>query len=532
MVTKKLDKILPDTSAIINEIISNALADKKLAFKEIIIHKAIMAELENQANKRRDIGFIGINEVKKLKELSKKHKFKLTFSGQRPSVDEIKFARGGAIDALIRGAAEVLGATLITSDLVQAEIGKAIDMPVLYFHSGISEEDLEFVKYFKPNYMSVHLKEGEVAKAKAGEPGSWKFIEISKTKLKTKELKELSKQIVEAARCLDDCFLEIERKGSIIAQIKDYRIVVTRPPFSDAWEITLVRPVKQLGLEDYKLSAKMKQRLRSRAEGVLIAGAPGHGKSTFGASLVKDYASQNLVVKAIEAPRDLQLPSSITQLAISHSSSKEIHDVLLLTRPDYTIFDEIRNMEDFRLFADMRLSGVGMIGVVHATNPIDSIQRFIGKIELGMIPSIIDTVIFIREGKVSKIYSLSIRVKVPSGMTEDDLARPVVDIHDFDTGKLEYEIYTYGDATVVIPVEEVNSSQQENRELRYRLRETKKYFLFFFQTPARKVEVIVDGLVEASLPLLKGRELKIFKKSRLGKVLLDALRERKEIRFE
>ena len=72
------------------------------------------------------------------------------------------------------------------------------------------------------------------------------------------------------------------------------------------------------------------------------------------------------------------MPENVTQYAISHSSPEEVLDVLLLSRPDYTIFDEMRNTQDFRLFADLRLSGVGMVGVVHATNPVDAIQRFIG----------------------------------------------------------------------------------------------------------------------------------------------------------
>jgi ATPase len=113
----------------------------------------------------------------------------------------------------------------------------------------------------------------------------------------------------------------------------------------------------------------------------------------------------------------------------------------------------MRNTEDFMLFTDMRLSGVGMIGVVHGTNPVDSIQRFIGRIELGVIPQIIDTVLFIRDGEIAKVLSLDMEVKVPSGMTEADLARPVVVVKDFETNKLEYEIYTYGEQTVVIPVQ-------------------------------------------------------------------------------
>jgi len=50
--------------------------------------------------------------------------------------------------------------------------------------------------------------------------------------------------------------------------------------------------------------------------------------------------------------------------------------------------------------------------------------------------------------------SLQMVVKVPSGMTEADLARPVVIVNDFETKKLEYELYSYGEETVVIPVRE------------------------------------------------------------------------------
>jgi len=210
--------------------------------------------------------------------------------------------------------------------------------------------------------------------------------------------------------------------------------------------------LKKLNLEDYQLSEKLKKRLYGHAEGVLIAGSPGEGKSTFASALTEFYASQDKIVKTIEAPRDLQLKDEVTQYAISHGSSQEIHDILLLSRPDYTVFDEMRNFEDFRLFSDLRLAGIGLAGVVHATNPVDAIQRFLGKTELGIIPQIVDTVIFIKSGKVHKILGLKMVVKVPSGMTEEDLARPVVEIRDFESNQLEFEIYSYGEETTVVPV--------------------------------------------------------------------------------
>ncbi|MBT3582376.1 Flp pilus assembly complex ATPase component TadA [Candidatus Woesearchaeota archaeon] len=529
--TTGITKLVPDTSAIINIVISKQFAKGKLKFKELILHNAMLSELENQANSGREIGFIGLDEIKRLRELANKKKFKLTFAGEQPTIEEIKFAKKGGIDSKIRKLAEDLKATMITSDMVQAEVGKATGMDVIHIPSGITEEDLTFPKLFKPDYMSVHLKEGALPRAKAGKPGAWKFIEIDKNILKSEELEAISDEIIEAARSLKNSFLEIERKGSLIAQVKQYRIVVTRPPLSNSWEITIVRPVKKLELKDYKLDIKIKARLLERAEGILISGAPGHGKSTFAQALAKVYSEKKKVVKSLEAPRDLQLPPEITQLSTAKASHQELKDILLLTRPDYTLYDEVRDAPDFKLFADMRLSGVGMVGVVHAANPIDAIQRFIGKVELGMIPHILDTVIFIKDGKVAKVFGLKMNVKCPTGMNDKDLARPVVDIYDFEDGTLEYEIYTFGDATVVMPVHN-KAKNKSQAPLRYRLKESKKYFEFYFLDHARRADLTINGEVLATLPLSRSREIRIFKKSGLGKAILEALAKREEIKFE
>ena len=134
-------------------------------------------------------------------------------------------------------------------------------------------------------------------------------------------------------------------------------------------------------------------------------------------------------------------------------------DVLLLVRPDYTIYDELRKNSDFNIFADMRLAGVGMIGVVHATRPIDAIQRIASRVELGVIPSIVDTSIYIEDGEVKNVYDTKMTVKVPTGMKEADLARPVIEVRDFESGELKNEIYTYGEQTIVMDIELVNGNE-------------------------------------------------------------------------
>jgi ATPase len=213
-----------------------------------------------------------------------------------------------------------------------------------------------------------------------------------------------------------------------------------------------VKPIVKLRIQDYQLSDKLQKRLDEAAEGIVIAGPPGSGKSTFASSLAEYYVDKSKIVKTFESPRDLQVKKEITQYGPLEGSFENAVDILLLVRPDYTVFDEVRRKADFEVFSDMRLAGVGMIGVLHASTSLDAIQRFIGRIELGMIPHIIDTIIFIKNGSVNKVFDISLTVRVPSGMSEPDLARPLVEIKDFETQEVEYEIYTYGEENVVVHI--------------------------------------------------------------------------------
>lgn len=453
-----IDRIVVDTSALVEGILSKKIDSGEMIPKEIIIHEASLSELEAQANTGREIGFMGLDEIKRLLALAKTRRFVVKFSGERPSEDDIARARKGGIDSLIRNLAYESKATLLTIDKVQALTAEAKGIDVILVKLDVAPKPLMLEKYFDSKTMSVHLKEGCKPRAKKGMPGNWTYVELSEELLDKDTVKNIAKDIIEETGMRNDAFIEIERKYSTIVQLGRYRIVITRPPFADGYEITIVRPVKKLGYADYVMSDKLRERIEQQAEGVLIAGAPGHGKSTFAQALGEFYLSQNKVVKTVEAPRDLVLADDVTQYALTYGSYQEIHDILLLSRPDYTLFDEMRNTEDFELFSDLRLAGVGMIGIVHATNPIDAIQRFIGRIELGVIPHVMDTVIFIKNGAVEKVFSVGLQVKVPSGMVEADLARPIVVVNDFDTGKLEFEIYSYGDQTTVVPVQKPQSA--------------------------------------------------------------------------
>lgn len=176
-----------------------------------------------------------------------------------------------------------------------------------------------------------------------------------------------------------------------------------------------MRPVAKVSFDSYRHSGMLKERLKE-FRGEFHRRAARSGKSTFAAGVAEYLWSCNYVVKTLESPRDLQVPDEITQYGPLEGSMEASADILLLVRPDYTIYDEVRKTRDFQVFADMRLAGVGMIGVVHANKPVDALQRLLGRVELGMIPQVVDTVVFIEKGEVTHVLDVEFEVKVPEGM--------------------------------------------------------------------------------------------------------------------
>ena len=447
-----MKKIVLDTSVIINGQISKEVESGILKDHEIIIPVAVIDELQSQASQKKEQGFIGLEEVKKLQALTKEFELSLKFDGKRPSADDVRLSGRGRIDALIKDIAKENNAPLYTSDKVQALVSEAEGIEVKFQEPDVKQSELEFLRFFDSETMSIHLKEGLKPKAKKGQPGSFNLVEVEDKILTRNYLHKITKQIMDIAKMNNTSNIEISKPGALVVQHKDYRIAITQQPFSEGYEITIVHPIVCLKLDDYNLSEKLLSRISERAEGIIISGPPGSGKSTLASSIADYYNKQGKIVKTFESPRDLQVDAGVTQYTRLDGSFENSADILLLVRPDYTIFDEVRRHEDFGIYSDLRLAGVGMVGVIHANSPIDAIQRFIGKIELGIIPSVIDTVIFVKDGKVSKVYELELKVKVPSGMIEQDLARPVIEIRDFEEHTLEYEIYTFGEENVIVPV--------------------------------------------------------------------------------
>ncbi|NMA87774.1 MAG: Flp pilus assembly complex ATPase component TadA, partial [Methanoculleus bourgensis] len=446
-------KIVPDTSVVIDGRITSMIKTGEYKGATIIIPEAVVAELEAQANQGREIGFSGLTELQELFRMSEDNVIELQFAGDRPSLDQVKLSSGGEIDALIRSVALLYDARFITSDLVQAEVAKAKGLDVTYLKPQIGDfSPLSIDQFFDEETIAITLKERAPPMAKVGKLRDIRLVTLRDTPMTEYELRSMAQELLERAKRDPDGFIELERRGITVVQIGSLRISIARRPFSDGMEITVVRPLVDLALDDYSMAPEIKKRILGNRRGVLIAGPPGAGKTTLAQSLATFLADHDFIVKTMEAPRDLQVPDHITQYTALEGSMANTAEALLLVRPDYVIFDELRKSEDFSVYADMRLAGMGMVGVVHAMEVHDCLQRFCDRVDYSVLPQIINTIIYVVKGEIAKIYDLELTIKVPAGMPGDAYARPVIVVREHSRREPEIEIFRYEGETLVMPL--------------------------------------------------------------------------------
>ena len=311
----------------------------------------------------------------------------------------------------------------------------------------------------KEDVHTVFIKADCPPRVKRGSIGQLRLVDVEEADdgqwdtLRMESLQEELVGLVDEHRHRSDCFLEIDRKGCQVIQLGDLRISCAWPPFADAREITIVRPVAKLSLGDYALDQRLIDRLADHHRGVFICGRPGSGKTTL-AQAIAEYLDTEVgaMVKTMEAPRDLQLADRITQYAPLEGDLEKTAEIIFLVRPDFVIFDEVRRARDFEIFSDVRLAGVGLLGVTHANSALEAIQRLIGKVELGLVSQVLDTIIHVEAGQIEQVMELRMTVKPPTGMQEE-LARPVIEVVEFPRGKITHEMFAFGSEIAVVPVE-------------------------------------------------------------------------------
>ena len=445
--------LVPDTSVLIDGRITSMIKAGEYQGATIIVPEAVIAELEAQANNGREIGFAGLNELQQLCKMAEEKTIELKFSGIRPSLEQVKLASGGEIDAMIRSIAIDNKARFITSDNVQAEVARAKGLDVIFLKAQVTDfGPLAIDQFFDEHTIAVYLKERISPRAKKGSINDMKLVKIRDAPTSEYELRMMAQEILERAKRDPDGFIEVEKRGITVVQIGSMRIAIARRPFSDGMEITAVRPIVDVSLKDYAKSDIITKTIVSEKRGMLVIGSPGAGKTTLAQSVATFLSDSGYIVKTMEAPRELQVPDQITQYTTLDGSMANTADVLLLVRPDFVIFDELRKPEDFTVFSDMRLAGLGMVGVIHANGVQDAVQRFSDRVDFSVLSQVVNTIVFVKEGVITNTYDVGFTIKVPEGMDVEMHLRPVTTVTDHETGELVLDIFRYDGETIVMPV--------------------------------------------------------------------------------
>src|SRR3989338_11525795 len=92
-------RLVPDTSVLIEGLVSAKLEIPELEVDAIVIHEAAIAFFEQSANQNKAVGFLGLDELEKLKEYSTKLKFTIEFVCKKP---DYKNPTLNEIDTLVR----------------------------------------------------------------------------------------------------------------------------------------------------------------------------------------------------------------------------------------------------------------------------------------------------------------------------------------------------------------------------------------------------------------------------------------------
>ena len=79
---KNAQRIIPDTSSVIDGIVSAGVERGDYRDHEVCIPEAVVAELEAQANRGLEIGFRGLEELQRLQEMATEGAIKIHFCGK------------------------------------------------------------------------------------------------------------------------------------------------------------------------------------------------------------------------------------------------------------------------------------------------------------------------------------------------------------------------------------------------------------------------------------------------------------------
>ena len=454
-----------DTSIVINGRFSMMLESGEIAECEIIIPAAVIDELQAQASKGRDVGFKGLEEVKRIRELAESKGLAVRFVGERPSLEDIKLARSGRIDALIRDVAKSEKGILYTSDYVQALVAEAEGIPVKYVEAYVRRQRFRFEDYLTPETVLLEFISGCHPMAKIVDGDEVKLIKVGDKPLSEEEVNELIEEIIGECRLSDECSIRILKPGAMILQLRDYRVAVAKPPFSDKLEL-IIRRLSFKPRVDVKQLNTLIERISDRSIGVLLIGAPESGVLELAKTLMSMLRERGKMIKIVEFGRMLGENESLTCYGPLEGDVEKTADFLIHLKPDYVILNDMSDSKDFKSFVKLRLAGIGVIGIIYADDPVQVLKRFVGRLDLDLLTKTLNFLVLVVD-KVLKIYELRMAIRAPTGRDPTHV-KPLVEVRALPKEDLEYEIYSDG-GRLIVEVERVEERVEYLKERAERL---------------------------------------------------------------
>ncbi|HJJ42455.1 MAG TPA: ATPase, partial [Methanocorpusculum sp.] len=114
-------------------------------------------------------------------------------------------------------------------------------------------------------------------------------------------------------------------------------------------------------------------------------------------------------------------------------------------------------------FADLRLSGIKVIGGLHANSAADALIRLTSLVDINLIPQIVSTMVFVKTGDISEIYNVSMEFGVPKALDKigDPQVRPIIKLTNVISRVVEAEAFRYEGEVVVMP-DDINDKAKDN----------------------------------------------------------------------
>ncbi|MCC6023850.1 MAG: hypothetical protein LM600_04040 [Thaumarchaeota archaeon] len=431
-----MEKIIPDTSVLINGALLRLIEAGEIRDCELIIPLAAVDELQAQASKGRDIGLRGLEEIKRIREISGEKGIRIRFSGERPSLDDIRLARSGRIDALIRDVARAEGGVLYTSDYVQALVAEAEGIPVRYIEPYQRPEEPAYKRYLRPDVVNLYLRDGVKPYAEVLRNGRLETVMLDDKPCSEELLNEVLEEVMAVARVKEDTDIIMLRPEAVVLEMDDYRIRILKPPLSDRMEAVIQRNVLQL-VPEGDVVEPIIQECSSGRYGVLVLNLDGVYSFPIAERVAEKLWEIGLDTRIIGRAR--RVNASVPYYSPLDGDLEKTLHLILLSPPDYIIVDEVFESRDLKLMKDARLAGVGVIAFKQSRSIETAIISLMEVMSLPLLSQVIDTIILMKCSGASETFHVSASVRTPSGLSPESGIKHVIEL--IRAGETVYEIY-------------------------------------------------------------------------------------------